>query len=149
MSIPMPRPAPVTNQTFGSVMRDVPSRTLFGPPVGCGAPCWGVGRMSDLAGGAQQDFVDREVPGAADDERDDVCDVACGDLGVVVELLDALAGLAVCDVVRELGGDHAGFDQGDADVGQQLLAQGLRPAVEAPLGCRVDAVAGPCGAPGN
>ena len=37
----------------------------------------------------------------------------------------------------------------DSDVGQQLLAQRLRPAVEAPLGGGIDAVAGPGGAAGN
>ena len=37
----------------------------------------------------------------------------------------------------------------DADVGQQLLPQGLRPAVDAPLGGGVDAVAGACGAAGD
>ena len=42
-----------------------------------------------------------------------------------------------------------GSMSGDADVGQQLLAQRLRPAVDAPLGGGVDAVAGAGGATGD
>ena len=49
----------------------------------------------------------------------------------------------------QLGGDDAGLDERDPDVGQQLLAQRLRPAVEAPLGGGVDAVAGAGGAAGD
>src|SRR3954454_7059339 len=46
------------------------------------------------------------------------------------------------DLVRELGGDDAGLAQRDAYVGEHLLPQRLRPAVHAPLGGGVHAVAG-------
>ena len=107
------------------------------------------GSASELAGGSQQDLVDGEVARAAEGEGDDLGDVVRGDLGLVVELLDALPGLGVGDVVGQLGGDDAGLDEGDPDVGEQLLAQRLRPAVEAPLGGGVDAVAGAGGAAGD
>jgi hypothetical protein len=55
----------------------------------------------------------------------------------------------VSDAVGQLRRDHARLDQGDAYVREQLLAQGLRPAVQAPLGGGIDAVTGPCGAPGD
>jgi hypothetical protein len=76
---------------------------------------------------SQQDLVDREMPGAAEDETDDLGDVVRGDLGLAVELLDTLPSLVVGDVVGEFGRDYARFDQSDPYVGQQLLAQGLRP----------------------
>ena len=53
------------------------------------------------------------------------------------------------DVLWQLGGDDAGFDRGDPYVGKQLLAQGLGPAVEAPLGRCVDPVAGASGPSGD
>ena len=46
-----------------------------------------------------------------------------GDLGLVVELLDAFLRVGVRDVGRKLGGDNAGLDERDADAGQQFLAQ--------------------------
>ena len=67
----------------------------------------------------------------------------------VVELLDALLRLAVGDVVGELGRDGAGLDDDHAHVGLQLLAQRLRPAVQAPLGGCVAGVAGASGAAGD
>jgi hypothetical protein len=57
------------------------------------------GWVSELSGGSQEDLVDGEVAGAAEGEGDDFGDVVGGDLGLVVELLDAVAGLAVGDVV--------------------------------------------------
>ena len=51
--------------------------------------------------------------------------------------------------VRQLGRHRARLDDDHADVGLQLLAQGLRPAVHAPLGRRVDGVARAGGAAGD
>ena len=48
----------------------------------------------------------------------------------------------VGDVIRQLRVDRSGLDDDHAHVGQQLLPQRLRPAVHAPLGSRVDGVAG-------
>ena len=94
-----------------------------------------------MVGGAEEDFVDGEVLGAVHGEGDHCCDVLGGDGDLAVELLDALPGRLVGDVGGEFGGDGAGLDEGDADVWQELLAQGFGPAVEAPLGGRTDAVA--------
>jgi hypothetical protein len=69
----------------------------------------------------------------AEHERDHVGDVPGGDLGLAVELLDALAGFVVGDVLGQLGRDDAGFDERDPYVGEQLLSQRLRPAVDPPL----------------
>ena len=66
-----------------------------------------------------------------------------------VELLGRLLGLAVGDVVGQLGRDGAGLDHDHADVGLQLLAQRLRPAVHAPLRRGVGGVAGAGGAAGD
>ena len=107
------------------------------------------GSASEMFCGSQQYFVDGEVSGAAEGEGDDLGDVVGGDRGLAVHLLDTLARVRVGDVVRELGGDHARLDECDPYAGEQLLAQGLGPAVEAPLGRGVDAVAGSGGAAGD
>jgi hypothetical protein len=52
-----------------------------------------------LPGGSEQDLVDGEVSGVDEGEGDDLGDVRGGDLGLVAELLDALAGLVMGDVV--------------------------------------------------
>jgi hypothetical protein len=57
--------------------------------------------------------------------------------------------LRVRDVVGQLGRDGTGLDDDHPHVGLQLLAQGLRPAVEAPLRRGVAGVAGTGGAPGD
>jgi hypothetical protein len=44
-----------------------------------------------------------------------------GDLGLVLELLDALSGVGVGDVVRQLGGHDTGLDECHVDVGPQFL----------------------------
>jgi hypothetical protein len=67
----------------------------------------------------------------------------------LVHLLDGRLGLAVGDVLGELGGDRAGLDDDHAHTGLQLLAQRLRPAVRPPLGRGVDRVAGPRGTAGH
>jgi hypothetical protein len=78
-----------------------------------------------LSGGPQQYFVDDQAPWPGEDEGDDLGHVVGGDLGLVVELLDAFPGLGMGDVSGQLGGDDAGFDEGDAHVGQQLLPLGF------------------------
>jgi hypothetical protein len=75
-------------------------------------PCW-----------PQQDLVYGQAARTAEDEGDDLGDVLDGDLGLVVELLDALSGVGVGDVVRQLGGHDTGLDERHADVGQQFLPQ--------------------------
>ncbi len=75
-------------------------------------PCW-----------PQQDLVDGQAARTAEDEGDDLGDVFGGDLGLVVELLDALSGVGVGDVVRQLGGHDTWLDERHADVGQQFLPQ--------------------------
>src|SRR5829696_2305201 len=111
----------------------------------------GVGLVGSagLGGRPQQDLVERHPAGAGDRERDDVGDVLGGDGQLGVELLGGLLGGGVGDVVGEFGGDRAGLDDGDADVGLQLLSQGLRPAVDAPLGGGVGGVAGAGGSAGD
>ena len=52
-------------------------------------------------------------------------------------------------MVGELGRHGAGLDDDHAHVGLKLLAQRLRPAVQAPLGGGVGGVAGAGGAPGD
>jgi hypothetical protein len=59
-------------------------------------------------------------------ERDHFGDVG-GDGQLRVELFGALFGSRVGDVVGEFGCHRTGFDDGGADVGLQLLPQGLRP----------------------
>jgi hypothetical protein len=49
----------------------------------------------------------------------------------------------------QFGRDGARLDDGDADIGQELLAQRLRPPVEAPLGRSVHTVPGPRSATGD
>src|SRR4051794_10854555 len=71
---------------------------------------------SDLAGRAEKDLVDDEVPRTRESEGDDFGDVAGGDPRDVVGRLDILAGFLVGDVGRQLGGDDAGLDEGDPDV---------------------------------
>src|SRR5215216_3083201 len=100
-----------------------------------------VGASALLVGGAEEDFVDGEVLGAVHGEGDHFRYVLGGDGYLAVELLDALPGRLVGDVGGEFGGDGAGLDEGDADVWQELSAQGFRPPVEAPFGGRIDAVA--------
>jgi hypothetical protein len=90
------------------------------------------GSVSELFCGSQQYFVDGEVSGTAEGEGDDLGDVVGGDRSAAVHLLDTLARVRVGDVVRELGGDHARLGERDPYAGEQLLAQGLGPAVEAP-----------------
>src|SRR4051812_6902371 len=106
-------------------------------------------RGSGLPGGPQQHLVDGETSWSGHDERDDLGDVLGSDLGLVIELPDAASGLLMRDVGGQLGGDDTRLDEGDAYVGQQLLAQRFRPAVEAPFGGGVDAVPGAGGAPGD
>jgi hypothetical protein len=89
--------------------RRVRSRRTLARP---GQPCW-----------PQQDLVDGQAARAAEDEGDDLGDVFGGDLGLVVELLDALSGVGVGDVVRQLGGHDTWLDECHADVGQQFLPQ--------------------------
>jgi hypothetical protein len=81
-----------------------------------------------LVGRSQQDFVQRHPSGAGDSERDHLSDVLGGDGQLLVELLGGLFHRRVGDVVGQLGGHGAGFDDGYADVGLQLLPQCLRPA---------------------
>jgi Carboxymuconolactone decarboxylase family len=71
----------------------------------------------------QQDFVDGQAAWTAEDERDDLGDVFGGDLGLVVELPDALSGAGVGDVIRQLGGHDTRLDERHADVRQQFLPQ--------------------------
>jgi hypothetical protein len=58
-------------------------RRPLGSSTACGA--------SLLPGWPQQDLVDGQAAWTAEDERDDLGDVCSGDLGLVVELLDALS----------------------------------------------------------
>jgi hypothetical protein len=62
--------------------------------------------------------------------------------GDVEVFLGGPLALGVRDVVGELRRDGTGFDDHDPDVGLQLDAQGLRPAVHPPLGRRVGGEAG-------
>ena len=58
-------------------------------------------------------------------------------------------GLLVGDVLRQLRRHDSGFDDCHAHVGQQLLSQGLGPAVDAPFGGGVDTVSSACRASGD
>jgi hypothetical protein len=58
-------------------------RRPLGSSTACGA--------SLLPGWPQQDLVDGQAAWTAEDKRDDLGDVCSGDLGLVVELLDALS----------------------------------------------------------
>src|SRR5579863_2819444 len=60
------------------------------------------GRVIVVALLAQQDLVDGQAARTAEDERDDLGDIFGGNLGLVVELLDAWPGAGVSDVVRQL-----------------------------------------------
>jgi hypothetical protein len=71
--------------------------------------------------------VDGEVLGVVHGEGDHFCDVLGGDGHLAVELLGALPGRLVGDVGGEFRGGGAGLDEGDADVWQELLAQGFGP----------------------
>src|SRR5204863_9062954 len=90
-----------------------------------------------LRGRANEDLVERHPPRARDGERNDLGDVLRADREVADEVLGGLLGLGVRDVVGQLGRHGAGLDDRHADVGLKLLAQRLRPAVDAPLGRRV------------
>lgn len=46
-----------------------------------------------------------------------------GDLGLVVELLDALSGAGVGDVARQLGRHDTRLDERHPDLGQQFLPE--------------------------
>src|SRR5271163_534873 len=96
--------------------------------VTCGLQC-GPASVSLLTCWPQQDLADSEVPRTAEDEGDDLGDVFRGDLSLVVQLLDALPGAGVGNVVRQLGGHDTWLDQRHAYVGQQFLPQRLGPAV--------------------
>ena len=82
-------------------------------------------RSHGLRGGADEDLVERHALRSADGEGDDVGDVLRGDAHLGRRcLVGSLAG-GVGNVVGELGRDGAGLDDGDADVGLELDAQGF------------------------
>ena len=56
-------------------------------------------------------------------EDDDLGDVLRSDREFLDERLSCFSGLVVGDVARQLGGDGAGLDHGDADLGLECLAQ--------------------------
>jgi hypothetical protein len=77
----------------------------------CGAsllPCW-----------PQQDLVDGQAARTTENEGDNLGDVFGGDLGLVVELLDALFGVGVGNVIWQLGGHDTWLAQRHADVWQR------------------------------
>jgi hypothetical protein len=92
-----------------------------------------------LIGGAEEYLFDGEVPGSGEREFDDLSDVFSGDRCLRGEVVDGVSSLPVGGVVGQFGGDHAGFDEGDPDVWEELLPEGLRPPVDAPFGGRGDA----------
>jgi hypothetical protein len=106
-------------------------------------------RSARLRRRPDEDLVECHPAGPADGEGDHLGDVLRADRQVLDELLGGLLGRRVRDVVGQLGTDGTGLDDGDADVGLQLLTQRLRPAVDPPLGRGVDAVGRPRGAPGD
>jgi hypothetical protein len=65
-----------------------------------GVPFSGLPRRTD------EDLVECDVAGAADGEGDDFRDVVGPDRGGGIELLDALLGRLVGDVIGQLGGDR-------------------------------------------
>src|SRR5271166_2979330 len=103
-------PAAAADQTWIDWLSTVP--TSLGPSTSCGA--------SLLPCRPQKDLVDGQAARTAEDEGDDLGDVFGGDLSLVVELLDALFGVGVGDVVRQLGGHDTRLDERHADVGQQF-----------------------------
>src|SRR5271163_3384112 len=89
-------PRPIRRRLIGH-------RLCLRRPLGSSTACG----TSLLPGWPQQDLVDGQAAWTAEDERDDLSDVCSGDLGLVVELLDALFSVGVGDVVRQLGGHDA------------------------------------------
>ncbi len=79
-------------------------------------------RESRLAGRTQQDLVDGQVSRTAQDERDDLGDVAGDDFCLVIELMDSVLGVGVGDVIRQLGRHDSWLDERHADVWQQFLS---------------------------
>jgi hypothetical protein len=76
-----------------------------------------------LACGPDEDLVDRQPTWPGYSEGNDLGDVLGGDGQLLVQTLGALFGLYVRDVFDQLRCDGAGLDDGDPDVGLQLLAQ--------------------------
>jgi len=74
--------------------------------------------------------------------------MSCGGMDQSRAFGDPLAG-GVGDVVGEFRRGGAGLDDDDPDVGLQLDAQCLRPAVDPPLGRRVGGEAGRCDPTGD
>jgi hypothetical protein len=81
----------------------------------------GLKALAGLCRGPDEDLVHADVVWAGDGEGDDVGDVLGADRDLLVELLAALPGFGVGDVVGEFGCDGAGLDDDDADTGLQFL----------------------------
>ena len=74
---------------------------------------------------AYEDLVNRQPTWPRYSEGNDLGDVLGGDGQLLVQTLGALFCLYVRDVFGQLRCDGAGLDDGDPDVGLQLLAQRL------------------------
>src|SRR5450756_1466840 len=102
-----------------------------------------------LAGRPDEDLVERDPVRLANSKGDRCCDVLCLQrTDGIVETLCILANVIVTDVVGQLGGDGARFNDDHTYAGlNEFLAQSVRPGSEAPLGGVVNRVVGAGRAP--
>src|SRR5450756_2367543 len=102
-----------------------------------------------LAGRPDEDLVERDPVRLADSKGDRRGDVLCLQrTDGIVETLCILANVIVTDVVGQLGGDGARFNDDHTYAGlNEFLAQSVRPGSEAPLGGVVNRVVGAGRAP--
>ena len=103
---PRTGPEKSTDGAAGGGYTDLPTGSMSLPGIS-GRLLAAVSRLSParcgvsrLPCGPQQDLVYGQAARTAEDEGDDLGDVFGGDLGLFVELLDALPGVGVGDVVR-------------------------------------------------